>query len=126
MKQTKNQAVTVENAVTYTQTENEVIIRIAGKGFENAGKIADALNATDWCSKDNTAATVLRCFVLNWMIGQLAEPPTYSEGTDSICEDIIYGIDTNVDGGTDEDKRRRDVLRAEFVARGLMVDNAKN
>ena len=110
--------------ITYTAKRDSLTITLRGKAIENLARIADAMNATSWCDTDNTPKNVFQ----NWVgpfIEAVAEDSAYYHnipcgGISDVAEDVIDSIDTDEDEGTPADKRKRDELRQQMVARGLL------
>ena len=110
--------------ITYTATRRSLTIKLQGKAFENLNAAADAMNATSWCDTDNTPESVFRV-LLGSFIDALAAPSTYYEniacgGIGEAVEDLIDGLDTAETEGTPADKRKREELRTQLRARGLV------
>ena len=110
--------------ITYTAKRDSLTITLRGKAFENLARIAAAMNATGWCDTDNTPKNVF----VNWVgpfIEAVAEEPIYYHniscgGISEVAGGIVDSIDTDEDEGTPADKRKRDELRQQMVARGLL------
>ena len=113
-----------ENAVSYEETKDEIIMHIRGTIFENLQKIADTMNGVSWCDSDNTASGILDNFIIGYWLRQLETKPA-KLGTIPVCgisetvADIVNGIDTGFEDGTPEHEKRKDELLNAFDAAGF-------
>lgn len=112
------------DGTTYTETETAVTITVTGKPLENLRAIAAAMNETDWCDNDNTAATVLDGFVVGSSLSDLGTPvKMYRDicvgGVGEITTLILDAIDTGHPDESPESKARLAALRAAFVRHGV-------
>lgn len=99
--------------ISYTNDTTSATITISGEAFENLARLVRAVNETEWCDCDNSAADLLE----NFIVGPLVE--RLEMGADRVKEigdEIISAIDTGFQDGTPEDTRRKRELSAAFHA----------
>ena len=113
-----------KSSVKYNETPEEITVHIRGKVKDGLDKIASAMNKTSWCDSDNTAASVLDAFVIGYWLRQLETPAAKYHGISltgisEITSDIVNGIYTGFDDGTEEDRKRKAELSAAFETAGV-------
>ena len=103
--------------VEFADDGNAVTIRVTGKAYANLAKIAAAMNGVGWCDNDNTPATVCELWIGSFL-WRTQYAPEEGGGCNvrDVLDDIICGIDTGFDDGTEEDAARKRELSAAFDA----------
>lgn len=114
--------------VTYRQTSDALTITLRGSAFAYLKAVADAMNATSWCDKDNTPKDVFRIWC-GQFIGQIGKPGLWYHniavgGVAEVAEDLVTAIDTDEPDGSDADKHKRAELRKQLQVRGLLRKEA--
>lgn len=105
---------------TYHDNGEAVTITISGNAYANLRKIADAMNAASWTDNDHTPSWAVRYWIGDLIdsLGEARKTCDYANVTE-LVEDIVNNIDTKAEG--DEDRARRDELRAAFDAAGVFA-----
>lgn len=110
-------AATETKPVSFTDDGSAVTIRVTGKAYANLAKIAAAMNGVGWCDNDNTPATVCDFWIGSFLWRtQYAPEEGCGCNVRDVLDDIIGGIDTGFDDGTEEDAARKRELSAAFDA----------
>lgn len=66
--------------------EDETIIRIQGKAYENLKRAATAMNRVPWCASDNTVDTVLENFFAYYQREELEDGRLVAEAITDLIE----------------------------------------
>lgn len=97
----------IADRITIEDNGTTAIITVQGKPYENAQKIAHAMNAATWTDSDHDLTWVFRWWCLQG-VTELGEAPA-----ETVAQ-ITSGIDTGFKEGTPEDTARREELGKAF------------